>query len=317
MAIIMKQRKMKWKCPNCPQTSATRWNMEVHIKRKHVGHGLPRSIDHDGSPLQQQLYTDFKHYSRSDNIFVNEDVSEILWPFSRDDKGPQRKDWLDDLAKYMRSMQDLISLSSYSLSALYNRTQPTQPPIFPRYFHHDIGNNTFLSEIGLQKENFDAIIGFSAKVCKLCLTITIDPTILQNGKDLIKSQHSCSPDRLNKIQLLTADQMNKLAADAEQNIPESLLRRCKEWTIDGAYLQVYPTDQVYVSSTMIDIDKLNKESWIVRAINETTILLKDFELSEFLVKARNQTAASICLYSSKAKEICYYLFVIKRKPLPV
>lgn len=264
----MKQRKMKWKCPNCPHTSARKWNMEVHIKRKHVGHGLPRSIDHDGSAMQQQVYTDFKHYSRLDNIFVNEDVSEILWPFSRDDKGPQRNDWLDDLEKYTRSMLDLMSLSSNSRSALYNRTQPTQPPIFPRYFHHsvrtmfhnDIGNNTFLSEIGLQKENFDAIIGFSAKVCKLCLTITIVPTIRQNGKDPIKSQHSCSPDRLNEIQLLTADQMNKLAADAEQNIPESLLRRCKEWTIDGAYLQVYPMDQVCVSDTKIDIDNLTKKA---------------------------------------------------------
>jgi hypothetical protein len=79
-------KKDEMECPNCPQTSARRWNMEVHIKRKHVGHGLPRSIEHDGSALQQQVYSDFKHYSRSDNIFVNEDVSEILWPFSRDDK---------------------------------------------------------------------------------------------------------------------------------------------------------------------------------------------------------------------------------------
>ncbi len=318
----MKQRKMKWKCPNCPQASARKWNMEVHIRRKHVGHGLPRSLDQDGYTMQQQVYTDFKHYPRSDNTFVNQDVSEMVWPFSRVDKGPQRKDWLDDLVKYARSMLDLMSLINNSRSALYNRTRPTQPPIFPGYFHHsvrtkfhnDIGNNTFLSEIGLQKENFDGTIGFSAKVCKLCLAITIVPTMRQNGKNPIKIQHSCSPERLNEIQLLTADQRNKLAANAEQNIPESLLRRCKEWTIDGAYLQVYPMDQVYLSNTKIDIDKLNKESWIIRAINETTILLKDFELSEFIAMTRNETAAFICLYSSRAKEICNYLFVIKRKP---
>lgn len=292
--------------------------MEVHIKRKHVGHGAPRSLDHDGSATQQQLYSDFKHYSRPDNIF---DVFEKLWPFSSDDKGPQRKDWLDDLVKYTRLMLDLMSLSSHCRSALYNRTQPTQLPVLPRYFghaiygpsfHNNIGNYTYPSEIGLQKESFDGVTRFIGKVCKKCLTISIIPS-LQRGK----IEHSCSPDTLNEIQLLTADQRNKLAVDAEQNIPESLLRRCKEWTIDGAYLQVYPMDQVYVSSTKIDIDNLNKESWIIRAINETTILLKEFELSEFLVRARNETAAFICLYSSRAKVICYYLFVIKRKPLPL
>lgn len=68
----------------------------------------------------------------------------------------------------------------------------------------------------------------------------------------------------------------------------------------------------------INSDRYNKDSWCLRAINETEILLKDFELSEFLLMVRDTTAAYFCVYSSLgAKQICHYLFVIKRKPLDV
>lgn len=48
--------KSKWKCPHCSQTCGRRWNLKVHINRKHHGSGSGtstiRSTEHilwDGS----------------------------------------------------------------------------------------------------------------------------------------------------------------------------------------------------------------------------------------------------------------------------
>ena len=36
---MSKTRINQWKCPHCPQTSSRRWNLEVHINRRHGGTG--------------------------------------------------------------------------------------------------------------------------------------------------------------------------------------------------------------------------------------------------------------------------------------
>ncbi len=37
----MSKQRQKWRCPHCSQRSARRWNLEVHIKRRHNGKGEP------------------------------------------------------------------------------------------------------------------------------------------------------------------------------------------------------------------------------------------------------------------------------------
>ena len=137
---------------------------------------------------------------------------------------------------------------------LYNQALPR---VLTRYFghhisrppvHNNIGHYTYPSEIGLQKENFDGVIGFNGKVCKSCLIVVTIPCIRQRGNDPVKMEHSCNSDRIREIQHLTVVQKNRLAADLEVNIPQSLIRRCKEWTADGAYLRAYPMDQEYSPS---------------------------------------------------------------------
>jgi hypothetical protein len=324
MVIMMKQKKMKWKCPSCSEESIRKWNIEVHIKRRHIGHALPVPFDHDASVKQQERYSDPVHHSRLYNIFGDQDVSK-LWPFTSEITS--EKDPLDDILNAMQSIHNhnlTISMTSNTRRTLYNQTLP---PALPRYFghhisrppfHNNIGHYTYPSEIRLQKENFDGVIGFNGKVCKSCLIVVTIPRIRRRGNDPVKMEHSCNPDRIREIQHLTVVQKNRLAADLEANIPKSLIKRCKEWTADGAYLRAYPIDQEYSPSIMINSDRYNKDSWCLRAINETEILLKDFELSEFLMMVRDTTADYFCVYSSLgAKQICHYLFVIKRKPLDI
>ena len=70
----------------------------MHIERKDTGHGLPVSFDHDASVKQQERYSDSVHDSRLYNIFGDQAVSKILWPFTSD------KNSLDDFVNAMPSM---------------------------------------------------------------------------------------------------------------------------------------------------------------------------------------------------------------------
>jgi hypothetical protein len=308
MVIIMTQKKMKWKCPSCPQTSARRWNIEVHIKRKHLGHGLPVS-DHDASVKLQERYSDIGHHSMPYNIFRDQDVFDSLWPFT------PGKDSFDDLLNGMQSMLYRMSIFNNIPRRLYNQTLP---PVLPRDFghsiygppfHNNIGNYIYPSETGLQKENFDGVTGFIGKVCKMCLTISIIPS-LQRGK----IEHSCNSDRLNEIKHLADDQKKRLSASLEQDLPNLLFRRCKEWANDGVYLQAQAIGSDHISSVRIDIEKIKNNSWIMRAINQYQIPLKDPELLKFLQMVHFQTATFVCIYSSRGtNQTSYYQFAIRRK----
>ena len=162
---------------------------------------------------------------------------------------PLKKIRFDDLLNGMESMQDLTSIFNNIPRPLYNQTLP---PVLPRYFrhsiygppfHNNIGNYTYPSEIGLQKENFDGVTGFIAKVCERCLIISIIPS-LQKGK----IEHSCHSDRMNEIKHLSDHEKKRQSASLEQDIPNSLFRRCKEWANDGVYLQAQAIGSDHISS---------------------------------------------------------------------
>jgi hypothetical protein len=314
---MTKHKKMRWKCPYCSQASSRKWNIEIHMKRRHIGHDLPLPMNYDVKTAAQDEMTP-ERCSKPYSMFQYPDLSEFLWPFSLDDKKFQQKDDVDDFITKMQSMLNLTSI--------FSSTTSKTPAIPTRYFPHSIHGPCFYnglgvtprtSETNLQKENFERILGFSARHCNLCLSNEVVPIVKLSRRSPVIGQHFCSPDRLQEVQFLTSDERNRLAMVGEQKIPDSLFRRCKEWIREGAYLQTYPIDPEGASSKKIGIDNLKKDSWIVRAIYETTILLTDSELFEFLVMAHNETAGYFCLYSVLGRKYCYYLYAIIRKPLQI
>lgn len=64
----------------------------------------------------------------------------------------------------------------------------------------------------------------------------------------------------------------------------------------------------------IDIAKVNKGSWILRAIDEFQIFLDDHELLHFLQMSHDQTATFLCIHNSlRAEHPSHYLFGLTRK----
>jgi len=45
-----------WPCPVCPQTSRRKWNIEVHIKRKHQYGSVRSQQEHRGQQYQNGVY---------------------------------------------------------------------------------------------------------------------------------------------------------------------------------------------------------------------------------------------------------------------
>lgn len=79
-----------YKCPFCTQESSRRFNMEVHIKRRHHGVGLASNNPYRASNARSFGYPNYNlksNFSPSDTIFNDE---ESVWGQMN------RDDWEDD-----------------------------------------------------------------------------------------------------------------------------------------------------------------------------------------------------------------------------
>ncbi len=186
-------------------------------------------------------------------------------------------------------------------------------PFPPWYFHQPIGSivSQYITEY--YTENFDGVLGFRAEICEICLTSRTVPAVEQRLRDQIKDEQTCNPDIINEIQNLDTAHKQKLFIQMKQKFPMLLFRRCKEWAKDEVYLHAYQLTKEHILSKNIDIAKINKRSWIIRAINESQIFLEDSELLDFLQMSHDQTAIFLTTFNSlEAEQPSYYLLVVRR-----
>jgi hypothetical protein len=163
--------------------------------------------------------------------------------------------------------------------------------------------------------NFDGIIAYRAKTCKICLTIRLIPIVEGQGEVRSNVKHICEPNRISEILRYETDQRNNVASNIEKFVPGSLLRACKEWIKHGVYLRAFPTKGEHSHDIRIDIAHLDKENWLIRTINKSQTSVNDDELLEFLQLAQDQTYTFICLNnSSDAMYNSCYLIAVVRNP---
>ncbi|HEY7107963.1 MAG TPA: hypothetical protein VH415_00900 [Nitrososphaeraceae archaeon] len=297
-------KKKKFQCPHCEHKSARRHNMGVHITRWHDGKGLPihmeyhNSEDYQGSTLEYTAH--LKRVKAGHNYFGEKSGSFPMYnpwknpeSFPGDNTNLEEIDWFD---KYLRLTQ-----ATFLVKQLMGNSRP------PR--HEQLITPDPLCN------NFDGIIAYRAKTCKICLTIRLIPIVEGQGEVRSNVKHICEPNRISEILRYETDQRNNVASNIEKFVPGSLLRACKEWIKHGVYLRAFPTKGEHSHDIRIDIAHLDKENWLIRTINKSQTSVNDDELLEFLQLAQDQTYTFICLNnSSDAMYNSCYLIAVVRNP---
>jgi hypothetical protein len=153
-------------CPHCNQSSTRRWNLEIHIKRRHGGVGQAiRKMIHDsselhGKPLSKNWRGDIYNKSKStNNIFST---------------GLETQRFILESIRNMKEANDLCSqLYGQQAPGLINATQTM--------------NGTTL--------------GYKAYGCDKCLTFGFEQ-IFDHAKTSLKVNHICNPQRLYEAQFV-------------------------------------------------------------------------------------------------------------------
>lgn len=159
-----------YSCPHCDQCSTRRWNLEIHIKRRHQGVGLavrhmmhgPRELS--GKQSGKNWRADFSYSESSNNIF-----SPSL----------ETQRFILESARNMKELTDLCShFYGQQAPGLINATQ----------------------NMNLGFSNRDTTLGFKGYVCEKCLTLEI-AHIFNDAKSITqRPSHLCKPQRLSEAQ---------------------------------------------------------------------------------------------------------------------
>ncbi len=134
----MSKQRQKWCCPYCSQRSSRRWNLEVHIKRRHNG---------IGEPIDEEELKQFKDEISNQFLYHNQPYS--LNDLSRESsKGKEKEQDMIDIMyqevierkEKLRKIKEIKSFF-YELSSLSSLQQqpiitgliqaPVLPPIIP------------------------------------------------------------------------------------------------------------------------------------------------------------------------------------------
>jgi hypothetical protein len=235
-------------CPNCSQTSPRRWNMKVHIKRKHKGLGKPfksgsgshfnetEFIPSHTSKLRGNDSHNYGHYSHDrtdqgyhkkypDNIDPSELGSNDMKESISNSKG---RDPTSELFETFRQMIEIKNM--------VNRDHPNSPKLSAINYMLHLYNmrpqsrlrdslNSYFSILNILNDNKN--IGFRGHICYNCYNCWVDPVYSNSEemKSLIQSTrpspHTCDPKKVSDAQNVQDIQSKK---NESQNMLINLLQ---------------------------------------------------------------------------------------------
>ena len=158
-------KSLYYSCPHCDQKSTRRWNLGVHIKRRHGGAGRPIP-NIPNMPLQSPASNwlgDFK--PRYSNNFISSSKDDQL-----------------DLQRNIIEFSRIVSPSSLPFSL---------PP------------GLYGAPMNLGFSDARNILGYKGHVCNKCLSWRIEEIRDDEKRILSKSNHTCDPQRLHEAQSVT------------------------------------------------------------------------------------------------------------------
>jgi hypothetical protein len=221
----------KWHCPHCTQVSTRRWNVEVHISRKHGRAGYPVEID--GSSLNSRFVPDvnlknnnhFGPYPYLNSFSVPRQQRAAS---SEKNSGPFDKiresvretlEWALQWVEFKNSLNELSSPSLFSPGGI------------------SLGHTSYIEWLFLQSFTpstdplRDRTVGYKGLVCEACLASLVLPIYRFNDTGIeVECKHICNNKRLSMVQGIADKEKEIMLQNLHRKLPEEIKKAVKQWT---------------------------------------------------------------------------------------
>ncbi len=215
-----------YSCPFCAQKTSRRFNMEVHIKRRHRGMDLPLNNAYgaiNATSVGYRSYNLKSNYSQNNAVF-NDEVS--VWrPTNR---GNRQESFMDNIIDILSKAVQIRDLTSQFVSPYYPKPY-SQQVYYPSTLGHFVQRSASFSSPSFHQSSIAVpagsiaipgsvsnkgdekisegetsiklkqpqLISLRGSLCDKCLTIDTIPIFLYEDGTLNEIyNHSCSEDRV-------------------------------------------------------------------------------------------------------------------------
>jgi hypothetical protein len=323
---LSKMSNKKYRCPYCEQTSSRRWNLEVHLKRRHQATG-----ELVGLSQARPAYNDEPRYGfkpreiLSGRLGQNDYTSVDLNTFSRGDGRGERIDIernsLDDSIKNLRRVVEFKRLArelnpQYQQSPLW--LMPSIQPSsinYPDEFLRKFDSMAFTPETDPLR---DRIIGLRCHICETCLsTVPLPMYGFKEFGKIVPSLHHCNSLRVANMQGLSYLDRRSKVMELYRSSPQTMKKAVQEWWLDG--LSPYPILVPLISAEKDSYEftpqLLKNYRWLPKVIEEEQITLDDNYLDEFMSFTRGNTFIKFSIREAKTMpRVSSYFITLSRGP---
>ena len=232
-------KEKNYSCPFCPQTSSRKWNLGVHLKRKHQGLGEAIRIT-----SSQRTNSRFSRRGIDENSKWNQasDIPHGSYRPSFFTSGLRTGDNnnpLDIAIESLQKMSEFVRLvdeltprprwpDSYSWSFPVGNILPFQ------------SNQGVLDQLGSMEFTpktdpiRDMVVGYESYICHQCLVnAPLSFYCVSGAGNVVRSHHRCSQKRISEIERLSKQDKDSVRFQLYISIPETMHKAIKEWWMEG------------------------------------------------------------------------------------
>jgi hypothetical protein len=301
----------KYSCSACGKPATRKWNLARHIDICHAGIGNCVSnwgfsvggYDQDWiKPEKAAIHRGNDHYVRSKLL------KQFL--FSRNES-TDRKPEPDYQHVFKEELLRELARKAASLNS--SIIQPAQaamsPPFFPK-----ISLAPTQTKYYLDPTSYLQIFGFRASVCPKCLVSETHYVACADveGDGRVEEAHVCDPTKV----AIAGELVNRfgLLRVLQSDLPRLIKQKVDLWTGKNSHLVaiklpstreeiiklqnpanpanpgiIFQYSKQRHVKLQLTIENKNRANYLIRAINQRKILLRDYELTDFLGNIRDAT----------------------------
>lgn len=271
-------------CPFCEQKSSRKWNLQVHLIRKH--HGV-------GSPLQNN------RDERSSGA-LNKYSSKRVFPFAEG-----QKNFYDTrpVGHFLKSLHEILEIES-----LFDKLSPRGGP-HPLQMHMCASNSSPTFE--------GHVSGYERYICRRCLvTSPLSFIVIKETGELFRTEHRCHPVTIARVQNLTEDRKNRMFLQQNKSSIDTMQNALKDWWTGGKspYLIAKKLQSIPRNSYDFTSELKQGWEWLNRVTRDEIILLDDEQLAKFLFLSNGNSYVTFHIRQGDLQVYQSYFTTLSKEP---
>ncbi len=201
----MINKRQKWSCIHCSQTSSRHWNLKRHIERRHQGIGRPIREDgwhstYNTSPAATHYIPDMMMILQNNNNNNNQHLNYQNYPHSfsaerrkieEREETPRKIDPISESLEFARKWVEWLRLV-VECKNLSNQLHSTTPNFTDQL---SVAQQQVLQKTQHINSNFTPPFGFRVYSCYKCLTNSLHRVLYPSNNEVrtIEDRHECNP----------------------------------------------------------------------------------------------------------------------------